>query len=217
MKGGENMKWRWMIVFGLIMTLMFSGCSKGEQKTDDAVEQEQLSTEEESNQKEETTQIEFTQLEPDVGNIGEGAPSYELIEVEDLDSYQVGDKMSLGFNGQVLYELTIDKIAFTDERDEYVQDPGNVIQVTYTYTNLSDSELLIDDMSFQMMLSNESTLLDSYYLPYFQVPEPIEKGTSCTAQVAYAIGEKPDSVVLAYHDIVHMEIAPVKITVNNLQ
>lgn len=216
MKGGENMKWRWMIVLGLIMTLMFSGCSKEEQKTDTVEGQEQLSAEEESNQSEKQTQMEFEELEPDVGKTGEGTPSYELIEVEELDSYQVGDTISLGINGQVLYELTIDKIAFTDERDEYVQDPGNVIQVTYTYTNLSDSELLIDDMSFQMMLSDESTLLDSYYLPYIQVPEPIEKGTSCTAQVAYSIAEKPDSVILAYHDIVHIEIAPVKITANNL-
>lgn len=215
MKGGEDMRWKWITLFCLIVTLSFLGCSKAAVENE-TVEEEQV-IEEEQDIDSERAELEFSEIEPDVGKVGEGAPSSEVVDLHESDSYQIGDTISLGVDNQVLYELSIDEIVYTDMRDVYTQDPGNVILITYTYTNLSDEELMIDDMRFQMMLTDESTLLDSYYLADVQVPEPVGKGESCTAQISYAIGEKVQSVVLAYHDTVHVEIMPVKITVDNLQ
>lgn len=208
------MNWRWIAIFGVSIALVFSGCAKGESKVENS--EEQLVDE---NQEVDDAQadLEFSEVEQDVGNVGEGAPSTEVVDLQESDTYQIGDKISLAIDGQVLYELTIDEITYTDMRDVYTQDPGNVVLVTYTYTNLSDEELMIDDMRFQMMLMDESTLLDSYYLSDVQVPEPTMRGESCTAQISYAIEEKAESLILAYHDTVHMEIVPVKITANNLQ
>lgn len=211
------MKWKWITVWSLLFVLLFSGCSKGEEQKTNVGESdtEQITTEEDGDS--ENTQLEFTEVEPEVENKGEGTPAYDAVDLQQSDDYQIGDTISMGTDGQTLYELTIEEVAFTDERDVYTQDPGNVIVVTYTYKNLSDEELLIDDMRFQMMLTDESTLLDSYYLMDVQVAEPLAKGESCTAQISYAIAEKPEAVILAYHDTVHTELMPVKITVNNLQ
>lgn len=211
------MRWKWLAALTLVLTLLFSGCAKNDAVSQDSQESGDNQQEVEEQQDSQSTQVEFTELEPDVDAIGEGTPSYDPVDLEQSDSYQVGDVISLQSSDETLYELTIDEIAFTDARDEYTQDPGNVILVTYTYKNLSDQELLIDEMRFQMMLTDGTTLLDSYYLADVSVPEPTQNGEACTAQIAYSIGEKPESVVLAYHDTVHTEIMPVQVTVNNLQ
>lgn len=208
---------RWITALGLSVILIFAGCSKNEVKTEDNKAVEEQLDMEEDNSDSSQMQLEFSELEPEIENMGEGAPSTEALNLQDSDNYQIGDSISIILNNQVLYELKIDDVAYTEMRDVYAQEPGNVILVTYTYTNRSDEELLIDDMRFQMMLADENTLLDSYYLADVQVPEPVVNGQSCTAQIAYATEEKVDNIVLAYHDTTHMEIMPVKVTVDNLQ
>lgn len=218
------MKIKGLFILALSLILLFSACGKdeaSEQKKDDmqsgneAVE-EQPTVENEQGDIDQNMQ-ESEILEPEIENMGEGAPDSAPIDIAKSDSYHVGDTIRIVSERNTLYELTIDEVAYTDKRDEYVQDPGNVILITYTYTNLTDEALLIDDMRFQLMMSDEETLFGSYYLADIQVPEMIEKDGTCTAQIAYASAEKPDKAVLAYQDTVHTEVAPVKIIVDNLQ
>lgn len=203
----------------LVVSMLFTGCKKEEtilQEHEESQAEESDVTGEIS-QDSETSEGEKLESEGDTENMGEGAPDSIPMDVKQSDAYQIGDVITISSGSENLYELTIDEIAFTDQRDEYTQDPGNVILVTYTYKNLSDETLMIDDMRFQLMNADETTLFDSYYLSDSKVPEPIEKEGSCTAQISYAAEEKPDAVVLAYQDTVHNDLEPVKITVNNLQ
>lgn len=204
----------------LVMALTMTGCQSktSEEKPSQGTVTETQEQDETKNEEGEILQPteaapeQETELDPAVE--GEGTPNSAPLDVEDSESYETGDVITMGDG---LYELTIDEVVYTDQRDEYTQDPGNVILVTYTYKNLSDEALLIDDMRFQLMQEDEETLYDSYYLPDGKMAEPAEKGESCTAQIAYAVPEKTDSVVLAYQDSIHTELAPVKIIVNNLQ
>lgn len=202
------MKYRKWLYFGLIAALMLTGC-----KQKDDQPQEELS---EVSQESEDSLVDDGK-ETETGFVGEGQPEAVLQDLTGSETYQTGQPISITKDDVVLYELTIDDIVYTDQRDEHAADPGNVILVTYTYKNLSEEALLIDDMSFQMTLSDEETLLDVYYLPDIQVPEPVEMDHTCTAQIAYAVSEQVDSVVLIYHDIMDAEIVPVKFVSDHLK
>lgn len=199
------------------MTGCQSKTSKGEPSKGESFKSESV---EKSEQDEEGSEIIYpsettvekeTEIDPAVQ--AEGSPNSAPLNIKSSVTYQVGDSITIG---EGLYELSIDEVKYTEQRDEYTQDPGNVILVTYTYENFSDEVLLIDDMRFQLMQEDGETLYDSYYLSDGKTAEPVEKGKSCTAQIAYAVPEKTDSVVLAYQDSIHTELAPVKIVVNNL-
>lgn len=206
---------RFKRMFSLILFIAFicSGCkndSESLQESKDAsIEQQDSISENEENDME--------GMESETENMGEGVPVPIEVDFDEGDTYQVKDTIKIGTEQEVLYELVIDEVVYTNQRDEFVQDPGNVLLVTYTYKNVSGEAVFIDDMSFQMMGNDESTILDPYYLADIQVPEPIENGSSCTAQLAFSSVEKLDSVVLVYHDIVNTEISPVKIAINHLQ
>lgn len=203
---------RCKVLFTLIMFIAFlcSGCQSNsdphEEAKDTSLEQQDVIYENEE-----------SAMESEPGNMGEGVPVPVEVDLEEGDIFQPKDRIVIGTEGSELYELVIEEVVYTDQRDEYVQDPGNVILVTYTYKNLSEKAVFIDDMSFQMIGSDENTILEPYYLADIQVPEPIEKDSSCTAQLAFSSAEKIDSVMLVYHDIVNTEVSPVKIAVNNLQ
>lgn len=212
------MKSKGIFLSVLVVSMLFTGCKKEENAPpeQEAVQTEERDSKNELNQNSEVSEGEM-ESEVDTENMGEGAPDSVPMDVTESDSYQIGDVITISSDGEDLYELTIDEIAFTDQRDEYTQDPGNVILVTYTYKNLSEKRLLIDDMRFQLMNEDGTILYDSYYLAEGPVPESVEIGKSCTAQISYASEEKPGAVVLAYKDTVHNDVVPVKITVNNLQ
>lgn len=205
-------------VFMLTIVLTITGCQSKNSK-EELSKSEVVEKSEQGKKDEEESEIVYpnettieTEIDPAVQ--AEGTPNSAPVDVGTSEAYQVGDSITMGDG---LYELSIDEVKYTEQRDEYTQDPGNVILVTYTYKNLSDEALLIDDMRFQLMQEDEKTLYDSYYLPDGKMAEPVEKGKSCTAQISYAVPEKTDSIVLAYQDSIHTELAPVKIIVNNLQ
>lgn len=144
--------------------------------------------------------------------VGEGAPPIEALDLSESKEYKVGEKIT--FEGQaVSYELSIDTVEYTEERDEYTQNPENVLLITYTYENMSDETLLIDDMRFQLMSTDQSILYSSYYFQNILVPDPISKGETCTAQVAYIVDERAEQYMIAYQDTVNTEFAPVKVDV----
>lgn len=164
----------------LVVSMFFAGCKKEEAVIPEQGMEDEISLD--SN----ISEGEMLESELDDENVGEGAPDSVTMDVKESDSYQVGDVITVSSDEENLYELTIDEIAFTDKRDEYTQDPGNVILVTYTYKNLSEEALLIDDMRFQLMDEDEATLFDSYYLADALTAESIEAGESCTAQISYS-------------------------------
>lgn len=218
------MRCKGIFVLSFFLLLLFGGCGKDDTtKQNDAEIQteEQRNANGQSDENDQPSNEEGTSgedmLEPEVANVGEGAQDGSPMDVKESDSYEVGDVISMTSGENVLYELTIDEIAYTDARDEYTQDPGDVILVTYTYKNLGEDTLIIDDMRFQLMQTDETTLYDSYYLSDMLAVEPLEKGNSCTAQIAYAVPEKTEEVVLAYQDTIHTELQPVKIRADNLQ
>lgn len=144
----------------------------------------------------------------------EGTPSKEKVEVDENREYLVGDTVKLKLKDKIQYELTINSISYTEKRDEYVPDPGYVVVVNYTYKNVAEDALLIDDMRFQLMKPDESVLYDSYYYPDLKVAESVTKGNSCTAEVAYAMNEKQQQLTLTYRDTVTDEILPFKVHID---
>ena len=147
---------------------------------------------------------------------GEGSPSTEQIDLTKSKEYKVGETINIASDGKE-YELLIEKAEYTEKRDEYTQDPEYVVLITYTYRNYSNETLLIDDMRFQLMDSTQKELYESYYFAEIQIPQPLEKGEECTAQVAYAMEEKAQDFLLVYRDTVYSEIAPVKIMIDDIK
>lgn len=210
------------ILMLLMLLLGVSGCGSNAAETDaaGAEQEEQIINSSEEGALDESVydaEIEGMESETDTGDMGEGVPESIDLSLSDGKVYQIGETIPVYKDGAPLYELCIDEVVYTDLRDEYVQDPGNVILVTYTYKNLSGETLYIDDMSFQMMSEDQETVLELYYLADIQIPEPVEDSGVCTAQIAYATEEKFDTVILAYQDIINTDILPVQIAVRDLQ
>lgn len=200
------MRWKKVSIILVIAILSLSACSSEKNKTNSNNANSSTSGSQEK--------------EDDAGKVppgtGEGAPSTEALDLKKSQEYDIGDVIKVDVDN-ISYEVTIDKVEYTDQRSEYVPDPGFVMLFTYTYTNQSDEALLIDDMRFQLMTSKDSQLFESYYFDEIKIPQAIGKGESCTAQVAYSLSQKEDDLVLAYQDTIHSEVIPAKILVNKVQ
>lgn len=155
-----------------------------------------------------------TEVEP---GTGEGAPDAgEPMDMPAAEGYKMGEPMTFT-SGGVSYELVIDRVEYTDNRNQYVEDPGDVLLVTYTYKNLGEGALLIDDMRFQLMNQDKSKTYELYYIGDEKAPESIEKGAACTAQISYAVPEKETAYVLGYQDTVNSDIQPAAVLLDNIE
>lgn len=103
------------------------------------------------------------------------------------------------------YELTIDSIALTNERNSTLA-ADKVIKITYTYKNTNfNSTLLIGNLDFKLMNSDglacAQYTLDSAGSKDSPEAMPAEKGNSCTATIAYAVSGSSNKVTLIFDDL----------------
>ncbi len=140
-------------------------------------------------------------------NNGEGASSTAIPDLDEGEQVQDDNKI-LVQKGKQDYEIIIDEVAYTDERNEYEADQEKVLLITYTYKNNSDALLLIDDVRFQLISADESEIYQPYYLMDAMYAEPIENGQSATAQIAFGVPEEIHSFKLIYKDTYIDETAP---------
>lgn len=196
-----------------VILLCCSGCSKKDANMEEVKKNNQeVWTESGTEEQLGSTSEKITEIEP---GTGEGASSVEIPDLKESKEYKIGQNIRITADEQE-YELLIERAAYTDERSEYVRDAKQVLMITYTYTNQSDTTLLIDDIRFQMLKNNSTDLCEPYYFSDVLMPQPIEKGESCTAQIAYILEEKEQPLVLVYQDTAHGGMVPVKIVIDNI-
>lgn len=196
-----------------VILLCCSGCMKKDANTEEAKKNNQeVRTESSAEGQLGSASEEITEIEP---GTGEGASSVEIPDLRESKEYKIGQTIEIGADEQE-YELKIERASYTDERSEYVPDAKEVLMITYTYTNQSDTTLLIDDMRFRMLENNLNDLCEPYYFSDILMPQPIEKGESCTAQIAYILEEKEPALVLVYQDTAHDGMVPVKIAIDDI-
>lgn len=125
---------------------------------------------------------------PETSSEAEGSPDFTLASFSDAEEHQTGEEIS--FTAEDLsYLFTVTDASFTDQRDEHAaSQPDSVVLITYEYTPVSGSALLVDDMSFQLFLE-DGTACELYYFPDQQTPSLVSAPESCTAQIAYGVPE----------------------------
>ncbi len=147
---------------------------------------------------------------PETSSEAEGSPDFTLASFSDAEEHQTGEEIS--FTAEDLsYLFTVTDASFTDQRDEHAaSQPDSVVLITYEYTPVSGSALLVDDMSFQLFLE-DGTACELYYFPDQQTPSLVSAPESCTAQIAYGVPEGTKEAILCYRDSSHEELPSVKI------
>lgn len=103
--------------------------------------------------------------------------------------------------------LTVQPAVVTDERDASNQSqPEKVIVIDYEYTCESSTPMLIDDMSFKLVIGD--TVCTPYYCSFTTAADLIQEGESCSAQLAYEVPADAAEATLFYlADTVQAELS----------
>ena len=82
---------------------------------------------------------------PETSSEAEGSPDFTLASFSDAEEHQTGEEIS--FTAEDLsYLFTVTDASFTDQRDEHAaSQPDSVVLITYEYTPVSGSALLVDE------------------------------------------------------------------------
>lgn len=147
--------------------------------------------------------------------IGEGAPKTEILEYEEDAAYQVGDVISLTSSSHE-YELCIDAVSYIEATNVHAEVPEQVVLVDYTYTNNSEELLLIDSMRFQLVNPSDDTVYEPYYFEDKITAEPVNKGESFSAQIAFSKNDDSDQLLLIYHDTMDNNLEPVSVIIDTI-
>lgn len=151
-----------------------------------------------NNEAENTTELE---------NYGEGTSSLDLPVLENEEMVEADNTITVQTES-LDYEIVIEDIVFTEKRNEYEAEYDQVVLVTYTYKNHMDQMLLIDDVRFQLISSDETELYTPYYLSDLLYAEPIGKGQTATAQIAFGVSDGETNFKLVYKDTSGIEMTP---------
>lgn len=135
----------------------------------------------------------------ELDNYGEGASSMEVPELGEEKGIEESQPITVQTES-ANYNLTIDEVDFTDQRNEFEADYEAVVLVTYTYENHSEVPLLIDDLRFQLISMDETIVHMPYYLSDMKYAKIANQGDSVTAQVAFGIQDQSESFKLVYKD-----------------
>lgn len=135
----------------------------------------------------------------ELDNYGEGSSSMEVPVLEEEKELQQNQPITVQTESAD-YSLRIDEVIFTEQRNEFEADYEAVVLVTYTYENASEEPLLIDDLRFQLISSDETTIHMPYYLSDMKYAEIANQGEAVTAQVAFGIQDQSESFKLVYTD-----------------
>lgn len=131
---------------------------------------------------------------------GEGMTDTTVPDLDSIESAPADKEYVItGQSGAEQYTLKIDGIAATDERDSNnPSNPENVVVIDYTYKNNAQEALLVDDMSFKLVVGD--TVCTPYYSGSLDSAELINEGESCSAQMAFEVGKDFREGSLVYTD-----------------
>ncbi|MCH1982885.1 DUF4352 domain-containing protein [Ruminococcus sp. OA3] len=131
---------------------------------------------------------------------GEGMTDTTVPDLDSIESAPTEREYSVtGQSGAEQYTLRIDGISTTDERDSNnPSNPENVAVIDYTYKNSSSEALLVDDMSFKLVVGD--TVCTPYYSGSLDSAELVDEGESCSAQIAFEVGKDFREGSLVYTD-----------------
>ncbi len=197
------MKKRLVMMSLLIMSLSaasLTGCgSKDETTEETAIEEvtEEPETENEDAEKDEDKDSDAAEDETKTDEEeqtpldeikGEGTTDDEIPDLTDVETVEPREDAEVADeNGSAFCTLTVTNAEITEERDENNEDnPDLVIVIDYSYTNQSDEDLLIDDMSFKLLDEN-GNLCDPYYAGFLKSVEPVAAGETGDAQIAFGV------------------------------
>lgn len=204
------------ILFLLGVVCIFAGgCQKNDSSKEDLGEETSLENHEEVNMEVDQTTVDKKSTEVE-NVVGEGASSDELSDLSDSSKYQLGETITIE-NAEGKYELTIDSAVYTEQRDTHSADVEKVILVEYTYQNLSDNPLMIGDVRFQLTNGTQDKIYQPYYFTGQHAAEPVEKGESASAQLAFVQDDDEDELFLVYTDIVSENEPPAIIQMKELK
>lgn len=201
------MRQRWIVIGLCCSILCFSGCADNKQPDNSS----EGSKGQEADKQD--SEVKATELEP---GIGEGTSSMELQDLSESEEFKLGETISMSVDGKE-YELRIDSVSYTEKRDPYASDAENVVLVDYSYHNLSEEPLLLGDIRFQLTDSEREKVYEPYYLSEQVIAEPVEKGESFSAQVAFAQVDEDKELLLVYTDISSEDTAPVIVRIDEIR
>ncbi len=114
---------------------------------------------------------------------------------EEPKSLAVGEK----FNFKDKYELIINKVYTTEERNEFAEkNPKKVVVIDYTYTNLNLEDVLyISELNFKMFDSNGNAL--ETYPSTINNATQVPKGKTAKGSMSFGLDEG-DTIEAYYYD-----------------
>lgn len=123
-------------------------------------------------------------------------PAKAEVKKEEIKVLKVGET----YNYKDKYELTINKVTLTDERNQFSEKKVNKVAVIeFTYKNLAlDEDLLVSDMNFKTY-DEAGNVLERYPAGANKMSQDIAKGKQCTAEMSYGFNEG-SKLELDYYD-----------------
>lgn len=117
---------------------------------------------------------------------------------EITNSTNIGNAFTYDKNGKK-YELKITGIKQTKDRNQFSdKEPAQVFIVDYEYKNISGNDLYISDINFRIV--DEKGQVGNTYPLSYTYPQSIPVGTTCKAQMVFAVNNKSSNVTLHYYD-----------------
>lgn len=143
--------------------------------------------------------------------VGEGAIAMDAWDLSSARREELGSSFQVEKYTNVMYEVSINSVQYTEERDMHSESPDYVLLVNYSYKNYQNELLLLGDMKFQLQNADGTIVFPAYYYPELKAAETVENGGECSAQVAFSINEKVSEYALAYYDQKYPETSMVRI------
>jgi hypothetical protein len=120
----------------------------------------------------------------------------------EVPKFELGEKISIkNDDGKELYNLTINSITLSDERNQFHENnPAQVIEIDYTYENISmEDELYISDSDFKV-IDEGGTIASTYPNSPKKHPQSIPTGSNCTAQMFFSLENESNKIGILFYD-----------------
>lgn len=194
--------------------LSFTGCNNASDNNENAEEYDVSQEETKVFLEEipENANKKSTVIDP---GVGEGTTAMELADLSESMEYKVGDVILIETE-DCKYELKIDAVSYTEERNDHAEETENVVLVDYTYRCLSGEQLMIGDIRFQLTNGTQDKVYAPYYYSELIVPEMIDAGESASAQAAFVKDDDSTELMIVYTESSDTDSSPILICVEDI-
>jgi hypothetical protein len=120
----------------------------------------------------------------------------------EISKFELGEAISIKDDGgNELYNLLINSILLSDERNQFHEnEPAQVIEIDYTYENISqEDELYISESNFKV-IDEGGTIASTYPNSPKKHPQSIPTGSNCTAQMFFGLENKSNKIDILFYD-----------------